>query len=631
MKKFTKGQIIGGLFLLNSLVMNNIPVSGQVTQIELREGFYYINDQKFFIKGIGYEVGAYPGMLPWNRPFHEDILRNDLLRIADGGFNTIRTWNAFTDQELKVVQEFDLKIIMGIWIDPAGIFSDPLFLNASMQLVRDVLDYSKNYSNIIGYLIMNEPMPDHIFNVGFQHAYSLWMNIKKLIHELHPGIPVSFANTCVGDFIDPEIFDFTAQNIYPYNPSTVNYSYQYPAYVHFINHLRNDGHPLVVTEYGLSVSPSGEGSWGYGGNTLEEQTAGILYMYRSLIDGGASGSCVFNYSDGWWKAGDEFTHNDAAEEWFGLVNYDNLNDKYGTVRPVWDSLKIYNRAVIVSPKNHEIYGSKIPVEIFASDTLSALRVSINDEVKLDAVFKENYFQDTLELDLKSTEDMQLKFTFYNTIGQVMKHETIHLLASNVGIILPAISIEVSPQPIKGNHQITATYGLVNNGPLKCDSVLNFSFYTHIGWDYGSAGSAVLNQENTTYKATYHYTDNVDVITISAGLNAYYGSFFRRIVSEKIYIVGDTSYIELPSIIKMKTLNSSQNIVMPNPASEKITIIPSFDSPQQYYIFESGGCIAGHGVINGDSQIDIHSIPAGFYFIIFFDHHDHFTCFTFIKN
>jgi len=251
------------ILLLASFMMPSLPGFGQVPHIELKYNFFYIDGVKFFVKGIGYEVGAYPGVVPWSHPFNQDVLENDLQRIVDGGFNTIRTWNAFTNQELQVVQKYNLKIIMGIWIDPAGNFADPLFVNAALQSIRNVLSYSKNYDNIIGYIIMNEPMPDHLFDVGYNHAYTLWKLAIRKIQELHPGVPVTIANTCVGDFIDPQIFDFSAYNIYPYNPATVNYSHKYPAYVNSIFQQRTDDHPLVVTEYGLSVSPSGPGNWGY--------------------------------------------------------------------------------------------------------------------------------------------------------------------------------------------------------------------------------------------------------------------------------------------------------------------------------------------------------------------------------
>jgi hypothetical protein len=167
MKRKQKSGIFSLLLLVLSFLVA-AHVSAQKSKIELRDNFYYLDNKKFLVKGIGYEVGAYPGMLPWNRPFNEDILRKDMNRIIEGGYNTIRTWNVFTDREMKVVQDYGLKIIMGIWIDPAGDFSDPVFINSALQLVNTILAYTRNYDDIIGYLIMNEPLPDHIFDVGFQ-------------------------------------------------------------------------------------------------------------------------------------------------------------------------------------------------------------------------------------------------------------------------------------------------------------------------------------------------------------------------------------------------------------------------------------------------------------------------------
>jgi hypothetical protein len=623
-----------GFFCLLLLVLSFLvvaPVSAQKSKIELRNNFYYLDNKKFFVKGIGYEVGAYPGMLPWNRPFNQDILRNDMNRIKEGGFNTIRTWNVFTDEEMKVVQEYGLKIIMGIWIDPAGDFSDPVFINSAVQLVNTVLEYTRNYDNIIGYLIMNEPLPDHIFGVGFQHTYSLWMKVKRLINQKHPGVPVSFANTCVGDFIDPEIFDFSAYNIYSYNPSTVNHTLKYPAYVRYINSLRHDGHPLICTEFGLSVSPSGEGNWGYGGNTLEEQTGGILYMFRSLIDGGAGGACVFNYSDGWWKAGDEFTHNDAAEEWFGLVEYNSLSDKYGTVRPAWDSLKNYLQAVIVSPKNQAIYENRIPVEIFTADTVAKFIARIDGDIILDTSIEGNYYTDTISLELSSPEDIQMQFAFYDIMSRLIKMETIHLLASNTGIQLPEISIAVNPEPLKGNQHVETTYGVINNGPFQVDSLLNISFYTHIGWDYGVAGNALVSDQNNTFTMDYEYSDNVDVISVSAGFNATLGDFTRRIVSRKVFIVGDTSYIEFPTSAIENPHPVCPYVVRPNPASDFITIGSIGIAPKPYRILEPDGSVVVNGKFNGNSEIDIHSLAAGYYIITFEDMDKSIHYATFIKK
>ncbi len=102
--------------------------------------------------------------------------------------------------------------------------------------------------------------------------------------------------------------------------------------------------PLIITEFGLSVSPTGPGNWGYGGNSLFLQSEGDWFMYKALVDGGAAGSCIFNYSDGWWKGGNEGIHNDAAEECCGLVNYTSLADQHGVEGPVWKAVNLFQSA-----------------------------------------------------------------------------------------------------------------------------------------------------------------------------------------------------------------------------------------------------------------------------------------------
>ncbi len=602
-------------FLVLGLYACIYRVSAQGTDIELKDGFFYIDGEKFFIKGIGYEVGAYPGMLPWARPFNADVLRSDMQRIKDAGFNTIRTWAHFTNEELQVIQEFDLKIIMGIWSDPAGDFSDPAYVNSSLQLVRDVLAYSKNYDNIIAYLIMNEPAPDHIFDIGYSYVYTLWKQEIQIIHNMHPGRAVSIANTCVGDFIDPQIFDFSAYNVYPYNPATVNFSHKYPAYVSSIYKERTDGHPLVITEYGLSVSPSGPGNWGYGGNTPEEQEEGIRYMYRSLIDGNAGGSCVFIYSDGWWKSGDEFVHDDNAEEWFGLVEYASVDDHYGTPRLAWDSLTRYNRAIINHPKNEGIYTSQVPVEIFAQDTVARVEVWDNGTKVMDEFINNGYFNDTLILSANPVTDYDLKFNFYNATGQLMKTELITILASDDPVVLPAIEITATPEPEQGNGTFQAGFEIVNNGPLETDYVLDYVFYHHIGWDYGTAATANLSAGSPSHTAGFSYTSEVDVITLAAGINATYGNFTKRITAEKVYLLGDTAHTDPPAVYTQESISAGALRIYPNPATDYIYVDAGMQSLTSYRITDACGRFFCEGDLPADQEIDIGQLPAGFYVIM----------------
>jgi hypothetical protein len=55
------------LLLLMVLLLNTIHTlfAQSKTSIELKDNWYYLNGQRFFIKAIGYEIGAHPGQHPY--------------------------------------------------------------------------------------------------------------------------------------------------------------------------------------------------------------------------------------------------------------------------------------------------------------------------------------------------------------------------------------------------------------------------------------------------------------------------------------------------------------------------------------------------------------------------------------
>ncbi|MBN2355899.1 hypothetical protein JXO59_07285, partial [candidate division KSB1 bacterium] len=249
------------------------PVSAQ--PIEVKNGFFYTGGSKFFVKGIGYETHCRPGQVPWNYRFDPQMIQFDLQRIKAANFNTIRTWGALSEEELKLVQQSGLKILFGIWLDPKGAYGNSQYIQNSLNEVKRVLAYAKKYDCIIGYLIMNEPLVEDIHSGGAANLASLWQTVIDLIHKEHPGVPVSFSNTIVGDFIKTDFWGFVAYNAYMYNPVTLSHSHGYGGYLELLKHARSLTKPMLITEFGLSVSPPPvPPGFGYGGNTLEQQTEG---------------------------------------------------------------------------------------------------------------------------------------------------------------------------------------------------------------------------------------------------------------------------------------------------------------------------------------------------------------------
>jgi hypothetical protein len=242
------------------------------TKLEIKDGWFYINGEKFFVKALGYELGARPGEHPKTDTITDyERLRYDLKVIKDAGYNTIRTWAELGDEHLKIIQESGLKIMLGIGIKPAGPYADPAFQQEMFDLTRKVLAYSKNYDCIITYLILNEPMTDHIYQNGPKGMLDLMMGVKKIINEEHPGIPVSISgNTAIDEFLDMSVYDLNSFNSYDYNEGQDG-TMGLTGFLRWIKARDEKNMPLVLTEFGYSVSDNGGGHNTYGGNTLEEQ------------------------------------------------------------------------------------------------------------------------------------------------------------------------------------------------------------------------------------------------------------------------------------------------------------------------------------------------------------------------
>lgn len=531
-------------------------------QVEIKDNSFYIDQQKFFVKGIGYE-GILPGQSI--RTYNPELLRFDMQRILSGGFNAIRTWGAFTKQELDILQEFDLKIIMGIWINPEGNFSNSQFVTSAKTIVNNVLSYSKDYDNIIAYIIMNEPSPAIVLQ-NYKASVNLWRELTDIIHSKHPNRPVSIANTPNGTYINSNFFDFSAFNVYIYNPVTVNYLHEYRGHVDYLKQLNSSNGPLIITEYGLPVSPSGPGQWGYGGNTLAEQQSGNLHMYKSLVDGGANGACIFNYTDGWWKAGSPYLHNDSPEEWYGLTEYADLNDTRGEERPVWKTIHDYQSAIITQPRTEEIYVDEIPIEIFFNDTIKRLEVLLDDSPVYQHTVSNKYLTDVLQIAFDKIKDVKLVFNCYDENDNLIKTEEKIILLTSNELTLPSIQVSVNDDCWQ-TGRVTANYNITRTENFTISSTLDYVYYPHVGFDYGSKYKANINGQSQVSK-TNTIASNTNVFTVGAAFNITYNGFKKRIFNQltlsridlDVPDTGETAIIPVDYPLVCVTSNSYNGIL-----------------------------------------------------------------------
>ncbi|MCB0283546.1 MAG: cellulase family glycosylhydrolase [Calditrichaeota bacterium] len=536
MKKIFELTLI--VFLLTCTVAIAVPLNNSTTQLEIKDGWYYINGQKFFVNALGYEIGARPGQHPYQgRKSEPERVKMDMQAIKQGGFNAIRTWSELYEDELKMVQQSGLKLILGIGLKPDADFADPQIIDEYTAITKKVLSYSKNYDCIITYLIMNEPMPQHIQKVGAQATVDLWQKIIDLIHKEHPGIPVTISgNSAITEFVNMNIFDIYAYNAYDYDG--FNYTHGYANAARILKKMNGQGKPLLLTEFGLSVS--GEGQGRYGGNTLKEQKNMLPWYYRQILDAGAAGVCPFYYADGWWKGGEPATHNDTPEEWFGFWGYSGLNDTVGYPRPVWHELKRYNKALISSPKNQMFYKNEIPLEIFLQPDVASLRIVYHDStVYSRAGITGNYIKDTISFTGQSLLDRELVFEFYDKDQQLLKLESIILLTADQDIKWPSIKLSTPMDNLDDSKDISIQLHIENDSVFKLSNEVRYLFSTHIGWSHGERRLWTIDpaEKNLKMSDSYTFPEETPLMGLYAGMEIRYGMFVKTIYDQKLIYKG----------------------------------------------------------------------------------------------
>ncbi|MFN8207851.1 MAG: hypothetical protein U0T82_10660 [Bacteroidales bacterium] len=514
--------------------------SKKTSIIEIKNGWYYIDGERFFIKAIGYEIGARPGQDPYKDTIADlERMRADLKILKEGGFNTIRTWSQLSEDQLKLVQESGLKIIFGIWLKPDQNYGDSIYLKTSEELVRKVVGYTKKYDCVISYLILNEPMTGHVFDVGALQTAHMLATMKGILNTEHPGIPVGISgNAATDDFIDMNLLDFYGYNCYDYGNGQAG-TMGYAGFLSWCNELNKKQRPMLITEFGYSVSDNGSGY--YGGNTLEAQKEGVIRNYRGLLDASAVGACPFYYADGWWKGGHPAIHDNTPEEWFGYWGYSDLSDSVGSPRPVWYALVDYMKALVISPKNGKQYGAVIPLDLYLDKKVRRLVVKLHDStLYATQVLKEGFLTDSIFYTPKGMEDAELVFSFFDGEGQLLKSETIYTLLSEKPVELPVLTVEVNPgNDLAASKKCAMKVSIINLGKFQLTSDLKYNFNYHIWWDSGVEGQISMAEmkEKSVISVSSDIPANSQVLVASAGMTVKYGKFSMRIHDGKMVYRG----------------------------------------------------------------------------------------------
>ncbi len=354
--------------------------AGPARRVDVRGEWFYVDGEAFLIKGIGYSPYR-PGQVPWKDRVDPAVMERDFQQIAAAGFNTIRTWSPLSPEALALADRYGLMVLQGIWVERSGDYTSQAFQEAMLQIVTNEVKRIKGRSNVLAVLVGNELLPETVYRTGVPEIEAVLKHAAAAVKAHDPDRLVSYSNWPALAFLSSSIWDAVCFNLYPYEPASVSYSFGFRGYVEHLKRTVARGKPLIITEVGLSVSPTQGAKAGYGGFKPEAQREQLLALWDGLFQAGAQGGVIFEWNDEWWKhaesADDAATHDpNDPEEWFGLTEFTSPEQPEGRPRPIYGALKRYNQAVVLNPITGERYRDQIPVTVYATSQVDQVRVRL---------------------------------------------------------------------------------------------------------------------------------------------------------------------------------------------------------------------------------------------------------------
>jgi len=337
----------------NSLKVNQDKLSNSFTGIE--DGWFLVNNEKFLVKGVCVFDNHW---IDEQQVFNTaEIWNYEFAKIKEAGFNTVSGW--FSEEALEIAKNHGLMVLTSTshltFID---IYT--FNKNVAYQKIREVMQYSKDFDNILSYSVDNEPivngMDDHsleygIYKAGEEELIDFYKNMIDIVKEYKNDAISTMTTFPQAGFLDYSIFDCIHLNLYPF--AIQDNSIGYKAYCEWFKHTYAENKPLIISEYGV-------------GRDLENPKDLLWSTLDNQICGGATGSFFYM-----WRAwGDEL-----EEPNMGIIPNNGLPDDYmNTARPIFGSFQKYFEAVIVEPKREKVYSGILPIKVYGNDNTNSIEV-----------------------------------------------------------------------------------------------------------------------------------------------------------------------------------------------------------------------------------------------------------------
>lgn len=311
-------------------------------QLEIRGKFLYLNNKKYYIKGVTY--GTFQPQADGSSYPHLNVIKKDFSMMVNHGINSIRTYTVPPPELLDLAQQYGLKVMVGIPWEQHITFLDhrDLVKDIINRVRRSILQF-KNHPAILCYAIGNEIPASIVRWYGRRKIEKFLKQLFLAAKEEDPNRLITYVNYPTTEYLNLSFLDFLCFNVYLETPEKLS------NYLSKLHNLAEDK-PLVLAEIGMDSLRNGE----------ENQAALLNWQIPIIYSKGCAGMFVFAWTDEWWRGGYEIN------DWkFGLVDIARIP------KPALNTVKDHmNRIPAVIQENYQPKISVVVCSYNGSATIS---------------------------------------------------------------------------------------------------------------------------------------------------------------------------------------------------------------------------------------------------------------------
>lgn len=175
--------------------------------------FFYINEQKFFLKGVSYGPFA---LATHGTPFPEKgMVERDFALMVELGANCIRTYTVPPDWLLDLAAAYGLRLTIGIpWAEHICFLSSSAVRAEIRRAIAKGVRSCRDSPATFAYLVGNEIPPDVVRWHGAKQVRAFLRDLVSVAKDGDPAALVSYANYPCTEYLDIDFTDFLSFNVY---------------------------------------------------------------------------------------------------------------------------------------------------------------------------------------------------------------------------------------------------------------------------------------------------------------------------------------------------------------------------------------------------------------------------------